>query len=594
MVGDGSAAFCGGQALCITQSESDRSDRAGDVCLGHAAGHSAQWCPDSAGPEWPAPCSPVDPVVYPLDATALKNASGPVSQRASELKPRSRVAPAIWLLGLVSCFTDISSEMVASVLPLYLFVHLQLSPLEFGVLDGLYQGVTAVARLAAGVVADRWQWHKFTAVAGYGLSALCKLGLLAVGPAFGGIAAVLSIDRIGKGIRTAPRDALIALHATRADLAASFGVHRALDAAGVVIGPLLAFAVLRSAPGRFDAVFVTSFSAALSSVAIMSDAFLYLILTSRAGHAVERLPLLYVGTALVFLALAVPLGRWADRRGRARVFVGGHLLMVTVYGGTFLVTNTPALIACLVLHGVSVEQRPAIGYRAYVLEDLDHQPEVIRALDLPGLPSRARVSRDSRLAAYTVFVSGDSYVSAGFSTRTRLLDLTSGHEIGDLEGRMVTRDGERFQAVDFNFWGVTFAPDATRFFATLGSGGRVFLVAGEPASHALTVVAEGIECPSLSPDGTRIAFKHTRDGSAPRHWQPAILELSTNRMTVLPETRSVDDQLEWLDNDHVVYALRGPQRIQPRRADIWQLPADGHGGPTILFPDAESPAVVRN
>ena len=145
---------------------------------------------------------------------------------------------------------------------------------------------------------------------------------------------------------------MIALHATRADLAASFGVHRALDAAGVVIGPLLAFAVLRSAPGRFDAVFVTSFSAALSSVAIMSDAFLYLILTSRAGHAVERLPLLYVGTALVFLALAVPLGRWADRRGRARVFVGGHLLMVTVYGGTFLVTNTPALIACLVLHGV--------------------------------------------------------------------------------------------------------------------------------------------------------------------------------------------------------------------------------------------------
>ncbi len=337
--------------------------------------------------------------MYPLDAAALKTLGAPGSrgldyQGATD---RRRVAPAIWLLGLVSCFTDISSEMVASILPVYLFVHLQLSPLEFGVLDGLYQGVTAVARLAAGVVADRWQRHKFTAVAGYGLSALCKLGLLAVGPAFGGIAAVLSIDRIGKGIRTAPRDALIALHATRADLAASFGVHRALDAAGVVIGPLLAFAVLRSTPGRFDAVFVTSFSAAmvglallvllvddkradaartavplrdllaicrdprirwiattaaLSSVAIMSDAFLYLILTSRAGHAVERLPLLYVGTALVFLALAVPLGRWADRRGRARVFVGGHLLMVTVYGGTFLVTNTPALIACLALHGV--------------------------------------------------------------------------------------------------------------------------------------------------------------------------------------------------------------------------------------------------
>ncbi len=241
---------------------------------------------------------------------------------------------------------------------------------------------------------------------------------------------------------------------------------------------------------------------------------------------------------------------------------------------------------------LSVEQRPAIGYVAYLLEDLDHQPEVVLALDLPGLPSRARVSRDGRLAAYTVFVRGDSYLSEGFSTRTRLLDLTSRREMGDLESRMVTRNGERFQAVDFNFWGVTFAPDASRFFATLGSGGRQFLVAGAPTSTSLTVVAEGIECPSLSPDGTRIAFKHTREGSAPPHWQPAILELATMRVTILPETRSVDDQIEWLDEARVAYALRGPQNIQPRRADIWQLSADGLGEPTILVPDAESPAVV--
>ncbi len=337
--------------------------------------------------------------MYPLEATAFKilGAGGSRSPDSEGATGARRVAPAVWLLGLVSCFTDVSSEMVASILPVYLFVHLQLSPLEFGVLDGLYQGVTAVARLAAGIVADRWQRHKLAAVAGYGLSALCKLGLLAVGPAFGGIAAVLSVDRIGKGIRTAPRDALIALHSTRADLAASFGVHRALDAAGVVMGPLLAFAVLRAAPGSFDSVFVASFAAALvglallgllvddrradtvrralplrvvvaswrgdrrvrrivmvgalSSVAIMSDAFLYLILASRTGLAVERLPLLYVGTACAFLALAVPLGRWADRRGRARVFVVGHLLMIVVYGGALLAGNTAGLLTCLVLHG---------------------------------------------------------------------------------------------------------------------------------------------------------------------------------------------------------------------------------------------------
>ena len=331
--------------------------------------------------------------MYPFDGTALK---GPGNPSRVDSAARPRIAPAIWLLGLVSCFTDISSEMVASILPVYLFVHLQLSPFEFGVLDGLYQGVTAVARLAAGVVADRWQRHKAAAIAGYGLSALCKLGLLAAGQTFGGIAAVLSLDRIGKGIRTAPRDALIALHSTRAALATSFGVHRALDAAGVVIGPLVAFLVLYQAPGSFDSVFVASFAAAIvglailvlfvdgkrapagrvavplrdlaaicghpsfrwiavgggiTSIAVMSDAFLYLALASRAGHAAGRIPLFYVVTACVFLALAIPLGRLADRFGRARTFIGGHLLAVAVYALTFLVTDTMTLVACLILHG---------------------------------------------------------------------------------------------------------------------------------------------------------------------------------------------------------------------------------------------------
>ncbi len=200
----------------------------------------------------------------------------------------------------------------------------------------------------------------------------------------------------GKGFGTAPRDALIALHSTRSALATSFGVHRALDAAGVVIGPLVAFLVLYEAPGSFDSVFVASFAAAIvglailvlfvdgkrtqaarvavplrdlvaicghpsfrwiavgggiASIAVMSDAFLYLALASRAGHAAGRIPLFYVVTACVFLALAIPAGRMADRYGRARTFIGGHLLAVAVYAGTFLVTDTMTLVACLLLHG---------------------------------------------------------------------------------------------------------------------------------------------------------------------------------------------------------------------------------------------------
>lgn len=145
------------------------------------------------------------------------------------------------LLGLVSCFTDISSEMVSSILPIYLLVELQLSPLQFGLVDGLYQGVTAIARLGSGVVADRWHRYKAVAVAGYAMSAVCKLGLLAVGHAPAGLATVIAVDRTGKGLRTAPRDAMISLSARGGDMAAAFGVHRALDTIGVVVGPLLAY-----------------------------------------------------------------------------------------------------------------------------------------------------------------------------------------------------------------------------------------------------------------------------------------------------------------------------------------------------------------
>ncbi|HEY7293138.1 MAG TPA: MFS transporter, partial [Vicinamibacterales bacterium] len=108
--------------------------------------------------------------MYNVDVAAIREA-----RAASGHSIWLRVSRTVLILGAVSCFTDISSEMVASVLPIYVLVHLQLSPLQFGVVDGLYQGVTALARLASGVLADRSGRHKIAAVAGYGLSALCKL-----------------------------------------------------------------------------------------------------------------------------------------------------------------------------------------------------------------------------------------------------------------------------------------------------------------------------------------------------------------------------------------------------------------------------------
>jgi nitrate/nitrite transporter NarK len=154
--------------------------------------------------------------VYPLDVGSLRSL---LAARVRGVSARPVIVRTVWLLGLVSCFTDISSEMVSSILPAYLFVHLQLSPVQFGLVDGLYQGVTAIARLASGVVADRWRGYKLVAAVGYGLSAVCKLGLLASGSAWSVFATILSIDRVGKGIRTAPRDALISLATRPQDLA---------------------------------------------------------------------------------------------------------------------------------------------------------------------------------------------------------------------------------------------------------------------------------------------------------------------------------------------------------------------------------------
>jgi MFS family permease len=171
---------------------------------------------------------------------------------------RPFVARTVLLLGLTSLFTDISSEMVSAILPLYTVHVLGLNPFQYGVLNGIYQGGSAFARLIFGFVADRMNRYREIAGLGYGLSAICKLGLLAT-TAFGGLAAVLLIDRIGKGIRTAPRDAMISLSSPQDELGTAFGVHRAMDTCGAMLGPLLGFALLALTPNEYHGIFLISF-----------------------------------------------------------------------------------------------------------------------------------------------------------------------------------------------------------------------------------------------------------------------------------------------------------------------------------------------
>jgi len=220
--------------------------------------------------------------------------------------------------------------------------------------------------------------------------------------------------------------------------------------------------------------------------------------------------------------------------------------------------------------------------------------QVIHIFKLAGEPSRTRVSPDGRLAAVTVFIAGHGYSGVGFSTRTAIFDLVTGKPLtDDLENFSVTKGGQPFHNADFNFWGVTFAGDGDHFYATLASGGINYLVVGSLANRQLRVLRPGVECPSLSPDGGRIAFKSRLTSAAGPHWQLHVWNLKTATETTVNESRSVDDQAEWLDADHVLYGL--PRSLAGSATwDIWMACADGTGVPSLFVHDAASPCVVRN
>jgi len=323
------------------------------------------------------------------------------------LKPRTWATSAarlsvprnVVLLGTVSLLTDVSAEMVATVLPLYLVFSLGVSPLVLGAIDGLYRGAAAIVQVAGGLASDRLQRHKEVATIGYGVSAVCKVGLVVVGSSIGAIGALVASDRVGKGIRTAPRDALISLSSTKAGLATAFGVHRAMDSAGAMLGPLVAFGILLAAPARFDAVFVVSTAFALLGLAVLvlavhgrpgrapaaadprpslpaalriaadrrfrrllvaagglalasvSDVLVYIGLQRQSGFEPSVFPLLFVITAVVFMALAIPVGRLADRLGKAPVLLAGHALLLPVYGVLLSPAGTLGVVVSLLALG---------------------------------------------------------------------------------------------------------------------------------------------------------------------------------------------------------------------------------------------------
>ncbi|WP_328934296.1 MULTISPECIES: TolB-like translocation protein [unclassified Streptomyces] len=224
-------------------------------------------------------------------------------------------------------------------------------------------------------------------------------------------------------------------------------------------------------------------------------------------------------------------------------------------------------------------------YRALILDA--HLKETAR-YDVPGIPSRARVSPTGHFAAWTAFVGGDSYAGTNFSTRAAIVDTRTGTLIPTLESFRIVKDGHLYHAADVNFWGVTFAADDRTFYATLATKGSTYLVKGDLRTRTVTTLHTNVECPSLSPDGTRIAYKKRVKGlpkDAP--WHLYVLDLRTMRETPLAESRSVDDQAVWRDDRTIVYALPGDYG-----ADLYSVPADGTGRARLISDAAVSPAYV--
>jgi MFS family permease len=340
------------------------------AALGPAGDPSTRLNRTAAGsaPAGATAAEPVADVVPPAAAAA------PPSGRA----PRgARVPAAVVAFGVVSLLTDLSTEAVNAILPLYVTAVLGMGPLAYGLIDGIYQGVSAAVRILGGWWSDVSRRPKWISFIGYAVAAVSKVALL-FATGFGTIAAVVAVDRLGKGVRSGPRDALIASASTPARLGRDFGVHRALDTVGASLGPLAAFAILAAIPwgaGGYRTVFVMSAAVAILGLVVLvttvpdlrgvsrkvkkwgrwqdlrtpamlrlyvvagmlglgtiGDGFIYLTLSQGDTVAAQYFPLLFVGTNVAFLALSVPLGKLADRVGRATVFIGGHVGLLAMYG----------------------------------------------------------------------------------------------------------------------------------------------------------------------------------------------------------------------------------------------------------------------
>lgn len=299
----------------------------------------------------------------------------------------------IIILGLVSLFTDISSEMIYPLVPLYLTAVMGASPAVIGIIEGVAESLASLLKIVSGSISDRLGKRKPLTIIGYGLSGASKL-LFIMATNWTGILAARASDRFGKGIRTAPRDALIAESSNSESRGKSFGLHKAMDTAGAVVGIVLAYWLFTHYQGDYLIVFWLSVIPAVIGILFLftvhdiaksspvnseqirfswknldrrlqyflaisflfnlgnsSNQFL-LVKAGYAGFSPQAVILLYLLMNITYFLISYPAGRLSDRIGRRVVLVFGYLLYGLVYMGFALAVNAVSVILLFGIYGL--------------------------------------------------------------------------------------------------------------------------------------------------------------------------------------------------------------------------------------------------
>ena len=224
---------------------------------------------------------------------------------------------------------------------------------------------------------------------------------------------------------------------------------------------------------------------------------------------------------------------------------------------------------------------------------------IVRTFPLTGVPSRATISPDLKNTAATVFEpgpvkGGEEYSDVGgFTTRTSIHSVVpGGKDYLDLaKDFVVVKDGRTFKPKEMNVWGVTFSPtDPDRFYVTVESGGGHWLSEGSFRTGQIVLGHPNVECPSISPDGKRIGYKFPLgDGT----WRLHVLNLQTHEDRALDETRNIDDQIQWINDQTIMYQFRTVQPGADSKTDVWSIDIQPGSQPGMLISNANSPSYVQ-